>query len=78
MKKRLKFRCWNCKKVYSIYREVDLEQKMIVGCPFCDAEAVVDFTPEEPTDVLRNMSIHERSSDVVGRLPEILPTKKRA
>ena len=51
---------------------------MIVGCPFCDAEAVVDFTPEKPTELFKGMSVHETDSDVVGRLPEILATKKRA
>ena len=74
MKKRFKFRCWQCDRIYSLYREVNLEQKMLVACPFCDAEAVVDFTPKKPTEVFRGGNFGEGEAGV--QLPDILPTRK--
>ena len=78
MKKRFKFRCWKCKKTYSLYRETDLKQKLNLACPFCGAEAIVDFSlfPKKPVEVLRNMSLKQEALSEEIQLPEILSTSK--
>ena len=78
MKKRFKFRCWQCKEVYSLYRETDLRQKLTVACPFCDTKAVVDFSlfPQKPTDVLRNLSLNQDATGKEIQLSDILPTSE--
>ena len=78
MEKRFKFRCWQCKEVYSLYRETDLRQKMTVACPFCDRKAVVDFSlfPKKPVGVLRDISSSQNASREEIQLPDILPTSE--
>ena len=45
MKKRLKFKCWNCDRKYTLFKEITDEQVLIVECPFCKAEGVVNLNP---------------------------------
>ncbi len=44
-KRRLTFRCWNCEKTYAMTRELDGQPTLIVACPYCEKEAVVDLDP---------------------------------
>lgn len=76
--KRLVFRCWQCKETYSLYKEADLEQKLKVACPYCDAEAVVDFRPyhKRKITVLKSSSQDEQVLGGEYQLPKILPTSK--
>jgi len=74
--KRLQFECWQCGKVYSILKKADLEQKLQVSCPFCNAKADVDFRPfhKRKIDVLRS----REKGPVFGdyELPKVLKTNK--
>ena len=78
LKKRLKFKCWKCGEVYSIFREFDLEQKERISCPFCNAKADVDFRSEKDNvvEVLKSQNVG--GGVAVGRykLPSVLPTSK--
>jgi len=75
MKKRYPLHCWNCERKYSFLCEVSDELKAFAVCPYCDAEAVVDFNPyRKPTiEVFKGVlpAVLE-SLD----LPDILPTQK--
>ena len=77
MKKRFTFRCWNCKRTYTLYREITDQQEIIVACPYCLKEGVVDLRPYPfTTEVLRaaedeEIIVRER------QLPEVLPTQPR-
>lgn len=78
MKKRFKFQCWNCPKTYTLFREITDQQELIVACPYCNVDAVVDLNPfrKEKKTVLRGESDDEQSLGVKLQLPEILPTQK--
>lgn len=41
--KRLTFTCHKCSKTYSLYKNIEEQPKLIVACPFCNAEAEVDL-----------------------------------
>jgi hypothetical protein len=87
MTKRLQFQCWNCPETYyqdlatttSIVRAGDLkEQTLLVTCPYCGAEAVVELGPYHD----RTKSVLRGEEDDPGaeefQLPDILPTHKPA
>ena len=76
--KRLTFECWKCKEAYSLYKEADLAQKLIVACPYCGAEASVDFAPfrTQTKTVLRAATVDEQVFGAEYQLPKILPTSK--
>jgi DNA-directed RNA polymerase subunit RPC12/RpoP len=80
MAKRLKFKCWNCPKTYTLLRETKDQQKLFVACPYCNAEAVVDLTPypKKPISILKNLSSGLEQSLLGSELdlPETLPTQK--
>ena len=42
-KKRLKFKCWHCQEEYTL--PVQGNPQLIVECPYCEHEAVVDLIP---------------------------------
>ena len=80
MKKRYEFQCWNCPKVYFQSLEISDQKKLIVTCPYCDAEAVVDLRPyfKPLTTVMRKVDLYVDNSrkDNEGelQLPDVLPT----
>ena len=81
MSKRLKFKCWNCSKTYTLYKEITDEQTLIVACPFCSKEAVVDLKPfrkpKASVSVLKD--ILERTTQETEfelQLPETILTQK--
>ena len=83
MGKRLRFKCWNCHKTYTLFREVTQEQVLTVACPYCNADGVVDLGiyPKGKITVLRNLSVFSPDNDepTLGdelQLPDILPTQK--
>ena len=77
-KKRLTFRCWNCKRKYSLLRELYEKRKLFVACPFCRVEAVADLSPYiEPTINTYKSGTRTGEPDAVTLvLPEVLPTEK--
>ena len=77
MNKRLKFQCWNCLKIY--FKSFDiLNQQIIIKCPHCLKDAVVDLKPyrKQPKIVLRG-EVKNNESDDGYLLPTILPTHKK-
>jgi DNA-directed RNA polymerase subunit RPC12/RpoP len=80
MKKRYTFLCWNndCKRKYTLFREITKEQVVTVACPYCNVEAVVDLKPyrKEKKTVMRGDDNDEQSLGFELELPDIIPTQK--
>jgi hypothetical protein len=86
MTKRLKFKCWNCPKMYFQDLEMspdplkgDANEKIvfIVSCPYCGAEAIVDLNPylQKTRTVMRGDNDGE-TGEAGNRLPAVLPTRR--
>lgn len=76
MKKRLKFQCCYCGQEYSMTREIEGKPQLIVVCPFCEKEAVVDLDPyrKRDTTVFRGDK-PKSTNDAEGYdLPPVIPT----
>jgi DNA-directed RNA polymerase subunit RPC12/RpoP len=78
MAKRYTFQCWNCPKTYFYSLDITNQQEVIVVCPYCRSEAVVDLRPNRPKlkAILRGGN-QDKLNDERLKLPEILPTRKR-
>jgi len=78
MQKRQEFICWNCKRTYSLFIEITDQQRLIVACPYCLQEGIVDLDPyrKDVKDALRSADkkAGESKKDLI--LPDILPTLK--
>ena len=76
--KRRTFECWNCKRTYTLLREITKEQILSVACPYCDSEAVVDLKPFRKVKkvVMRGNSEDEQNLSEELELPDVLPTQK--
>jgi DNA-directed RNA polymerase subunit RPC12/RpoP len=72
MIKRYKLQCWNCPKVYFRSLEITDQEEIIVACPYCNAEAVVDLRPYR-----KKIVSVMRGDDEQIKLPDVLPTKKK-
>ena len=79
MRKRIKMKCWNCKEVFSLLKDLDVDEKprLIVECPFCENEAVVDLAPfrTEIINMLRGGSSVKTGSGL--DLEVVFPTSPR-
>ena len=75
---RLTFECWNCAKTYTLFKEITDQQEWIVGCPYCEQEAVVKLEPhkQSPLNVLRGND--PEGAEYVYHFPKVIPTEKRA
>lgn len=80
MMKRLIFKCWNCKKEYSLFKEITSQQALIVPCPFCNEQAVVKLEPykQEKISVLRGDEAGGQALVYEYQFPEVIPTQKLA
>ena len=80
MKKRFEFTCWNpdCKRNYTLFREINDDQKIIVSCPYCLVEGIVDprLFKREVIPVLRGRDTEVQPVGYEYIFPDILPTKK--
>lgn len=75
MEKRIKFRCWNCQREYSLLKQIQGEPKLFVECPFCGAEGVVDLAKWR-TDTIT--LVRGKEEGIPGySLPDVLPTRPR-
>jgi hypothetical protein len=80
MKKRFTFQCWNCQRTYTLFREITQGQEVIVACPYCHKEAVVDLSPYPKKKVIvavRGEGDTEREIEELV-LPDVLPTQKKS
>ncbi|MEM7531170.1 MAG: hypothetical protein AAF639_03255 [Chloroflexota bacterium] len=85
-KVRFKFRCWSCEEVYALWREIQGNPKLLVQCPHCMREAVVDLMPyRDSTEVTYRsanleMPQDDEQSETPGEVrwdfPDILPTER--
>ena len=78
MKKRFAFKCWNCDRKYTLFKEITEEQELIVPCPFCNAEAVVKLEPfkKKKKSVMRGEGDPDQSVGYEYDFPEVIPTEK--
>ena len=78
MKKRFTFKCWNCERKYTLFREITDEQVLTVACPYCNAEGVVDLKPhrKQTKIVVRREGDDEQSVGEELDLPKVLLTQK--
>lgn len=76
MKKRFAFKCWNCKRKYTLFKEITDEQELIVPCPYCNEEAIVKLDPykKKKKTVMRGNDDQEIGYEY--DFPEIIPTQK--
>jgi DNA-directed RNA polymerase subunit RPC12/RpoP len=82
MEKRLTFKCWKCKKTYSLLREIgEGNPQLSVACPFCGAEGIADLDPfRKKVDAIfkdaspQNITVGETVYD----LPDVLPTQPKS
>jgi len=75
---RYSFRCWNnqCEETYSLLRDINDLSKLVVACPFCDAEAVADLAPHR-TKSISIMRGDSKEGEETLDLTEIIPTRKK-
>lgn len=78
MKKRLPFKCWNCNRKYTLFKEIAKEQELIVQCPYCSMEAVatLNLYEKKTKSVLRGDDDHEQEIGYEYDFPEVIPTQK--
>lgn len=43
MEKRFTFTCWKCTRTYTLFKEITDQQQLIVSCPYCETEGVVNL-----------------------------------
>jgi len=76
---RYTFKCWNCQRDYTLFREITDQQTLAVACPYCYADGVVDLQPfrkENKVVLLRGEAEKDQPRIVELQLPEIIPTQK--
>ena len=75
---RLKFRCWNekCAHDYEMTREIEGRAQIIVACPYCGVEGVVDLDPYRDPTVIIYKGADETEQTAPGfRFPPVIPTR---
>lgn len=86
MAKRLKFKCWKCPKTFyqdlemskDVFRgDKDDQATIIVSCPYCGADGVVDLGPyrARTMDVMRGHT-NDNPDEKGFQLPAVLPTRR--
>lgn len=75
MKKRLTFLCWSCDREYSMTRDLDGRPRLLVACPFCEKEAVVDLDPyrDKTTPVYKSSGAPSPTVETYT-FPAVIPT----
>ncbi len=75
MKKRLKFLCCYCDREYSMTREITGKPTLLVACPFCEKEAVVDLDPyrKNTTSIFKSVDAPDKAIEAYD-FPAVLPT----
>ena len=75
MEKRLTFRCWNCGRKYSLFKEITDRRELIVACPFCNKETVVKLEPYRMKTVFRGGGGSDQAVDYEYQPPDVIPTQ---
>ena len=79
---RYTFKCWSCGRKYTLLREITEEQTLLVACPYCNQEAVVDLAPfrKKVKPVIKSVMRGEENGQDLGEeldLPDVLPTQQK-
>lgn len=76
MKKRLTLTCWNCSRPYSLLREIQGLPKLVVECPYCGKEGIVDLDPyRDPcVEVFKDDKADKINVGEGMKLPDQIPT----
>lgn len=76
MEMRLEFECWNCKRSYSLLREVEGKPKLNVACPFCGKEGTADLNPyqNDIVEAFKSASPTQKSFGTTLNFPQVIPT----
>jgi DNA-directed RNA polymerase subunit RPC12/RpoP len=79
MKRRLTFKCWKCDKTYTLLRELNEKQELLVACPYCGSQAVADLKPfiHKVKPIIRIDEPEKAPDEFVLRLPDVIPTQPR-
>ena len=66
MEQRHIFKCWNCRRNYSLLREIDGQLQIDIKCPYCYKEGKVNLSQyiESSADVLRSAPPYLRPETV--------------
>ncbi|MCE7987728.1 MAG: hypothetical protein DYG89_41725 [Caldilinea sp. CFX5] len=75
-KQRLTFRCWHCGRTYAMTRELDGQPTLIVACPFCEKEAVVDLDPYRKSITVVHKGLDDAAVEEYA-FPDVIPTTAR-
>lgn len=78
MKQRLKYRCWNCERVFSLLLEIDEKPDILSECPYCNEDVLIELDPyrDKLKTVFRNASSADSEHPAGDAFPEIISTKK--
>ena len=76
MEQRRIYKCWNCRRNYSLLRELDGQLEIAIICPFCYKEGIVDLNHylEEAVEVVNSTPPHQNHAWQTLNLPEIILT----
>ena len=76
MKMRLKFQCWNCNREYTMIREIEGRPQLIVACPYCLQEGVVDLNPyrDSTTPIFQGEDAAPDAALPTYVFPPLIPT----
>lgn len=78
MKKRFTFKCWNCERTYTLFREITNQQTLQVACPYCKADGVVDLAPylKDKKIIVKREGDTDENIGHEYQFPDVLPTNK--
>lgn len=77
MSQRRTFECWNCKRTYGLYLDIQGKPKLTVECPYCGEAASADLSPYHNEVKV----VHKDPPGSSGKgiptlsLPEVIPTQ---
>lgn len=76
MRKELTFQCWNCSRTYNQTTDLTVQERLIVSCPHCRVEAVVDLSQFKDAKKIVMRGNNDEEQNWWDALPEILQTRQ--
>ncbi|MGD9209435.1 MAG: hypothetical protein PVI90_01600 [Desulfobacteraceae bacterium] len=76
MEQRRIFRCWNCRRNFSLSRELEGQLQIEIVCPFCYKEGLVNLNNylEPCVEAFNTASTHNTQTYHSLNLPEVIHT----
>lgn len=71
------FTCWSCQRDYQLTLDLRDKEKLLLECPFCGKECVVDLTPfvQEGSAVFKGGDQATAEQSRTLNLPTPIPTQ---